>query len=54
MEAQLLSQDQIQDRNLKEAEELIAEICINTSDEDIKQVVRKYLNGSTVRDIEKR
>ena len=37
-----------------EAEALVAELCILTDDEEIKTVVKKYLQGTSVTNIEKR
>ena len=41
-------------RNQTEAEELIAELCILTDDEDIKTALRKYQYGHSIKEIEKK
>ena len=41
-------------RNQTETEELIAELCIHTDDDDIKQVLKKYQYGSDISTIERK
>jgi hypothetical protein len=41
-------------RTQSEAEELIAELCILTDNEDIKRALRKYQYGNSIKEIEKK
>ena len=48
----MATNDEIRLRNQTEADELIAEICISTDNEDFKNALKKYRYGAPMKDVE--